>query len=76
MVLSFTGSMSAATADRADVREMLVGAIGCNLAWGIVDAVMYVMNALLTRGRALATWRAVRDSADADARTRRHRRGD
>ena len=54
MVLGFTGSMSAATAGRAEVREMLVGAIGCNLAWGIVDAVMYVMATVLSRSRGLA----------------------
>jgi len=64
MVLGFTGSMSAATAGRADVREMLVGAIGCNLAWGIVDAVMYVMATVLSRSRGLAIRRAVRSDMD------------
>ena len=34
MVLSFTGSLSAATAGREEIRTMLFGAIGCNLAWG------------------------------------------
>ena len=34
MVLGFTGSLSAAQAGRSDVRTMLFGAIGCNLAWG------------------------------------------
>jgi hypothetical protein len=67
MVLTFTGSMSAASADRAEVREMLVGAIGCNLAWGIVDAVMYLMGTVLARGRGLAVWKAVRRTPDASA---------
>jgi hypothetical protein len=64
MVLGFTGSMSAATAGRAEVREMLVGAIGCNLAWGIVDAVMYLMSTLLSRARGLAILRTVRADMD------------
>ena len=33
MVLTFTGSLSAATSAREDVKAMLIGAIGCNLAW-------------------------------------------
>lgn len=65
MVLSFTCAISIATAGREDVREMLVGAIGCNLAWGIVDAVMYILNVLAERGRSITLFRAVRQSADA-----------
>ena len=34
MVLTFTGSLSVAEAGRDDVRAMLIGALGCNLAWG------------------------------------------
>ena len=46
MVLTFTGSLSVAEAERAEVRTMLVGALGCNLAWGIIDAVLYLMGRL------------------------------
>jgi hypothetical protein len=59
MVLTFTGSMSVATAGREEVREMLIGAVGCNLAWGIVDAVMYVLTTLVNRGRGLLLLRSV-----------------
>ncbi|HKB15545.1 MAG TPA: hypothetical protein VKF62_05735, partial [Planctomycetota bacterium] len=38
MVLTFTGTLSAAEAGRSDVRTMLLGALGCNVAWGIIDA--------------------------------------
>ncbi len=65
MVLSFTGSLSVATAAREDVREMLIGALGCNLAWGIIDAVMYLMARLLERGREFVMLRAAR-GPDAD----------
>jgi len=66
MVLTFTGSISVATDGREEVREVLIGAIGCNLAWGIVDAVMYLMEILVERGRSLAIARAVRASPDAE----------
>lgn len=64
MVLSFTCAMSVATAGREDVREMFVGAIGCNLAWGIVDAVMYIINVLAERGRSIALLQAARQTDD------------
>ena len=50
MVLTFTGSLSAASSGRSEVRTMLIGAIGCNLAWGIVDAIMYLLNLARRRG--------------------------
>jgi len=46
MVLTFTGSLSVADAGRDDVRAMLIGAIGCNIAWGIIDAFFYLMDCL------------------------------
>jgi hypothetical protein len=70
MVLTFTGSLSAAESGRAEVRTMLIGAIGCNLAWGIVDAVMYVMNSLAERGRNLLTFRHLRDASSPEAARR------
>ncbi len=60
MVLTFTGSFSAAQAGRADIRELLIGALGCNLAWGIIDAIMYLMACLSERGQGILTLRAVR----------------
>ncbi len=64
MVLTFTGALSVATADRIEVREMLVGALGCNLAWGVIDAGLYLMTRLQERGRNIQMFRAVRDSTD------------
>ena len=60
MVLTFTGSLSVAEAGREDVRAMLIGALGCNLAWGIIDAILYLMGCLAERSRQLMTFRAVR----------------
>jgi hypothetical protein len=51
MVLTFTGSLSVADAGRADVRAMLIGALGWNLAWGIIDGVLYLMSTLAEKSR-------------------------
>ncbi len=64
MVLTFTGSLSVAEAGREDVRAMLIGALGCNIAWGIIDGVLYLMGCLAEKGRDLMTFRAVRQAAD------------
>jgi len=53
MVLTFTCSFSVAGAGREEVRTMLWGALGCNLAWGIIDAVFYLMDCFSARGRAI-----------------------
>jgi hypothetical protein len=60
MVLTFTGTLSVATAGREDVKLMLVAAIGCNVAWGFVDGVMFVLRNLIARAREATFVRAVR----------------
>jgi VIT1/CCC1 family predicted Fe2+/Mn2+ transporter len=63
MVLTFTGTLSVASAGRDDVRTMLIAAIGCNTAWGFVDGVMYVLRNLVVRGREATLERAIRGAA-------------
>jgi VIT1/CCC1 family predicted Fe2+/Mn2+ transporter len=67
MVLTFTGSLSVAEAGHAEIREMLAAAIGCNLAWGLVDAAMFLMASLTERARGRVTLNAVRTSASPEA---------
>jgi VIT family protein len=64
MVLGFTRSLSIAEAGRDDVRAMLIGALGCNLAWGIIDAILYLMGCLANHGRNLAVFQAVREAGN------------
>ena len=64
MVLTFTGSLSVADAGRDDVRTMLIGALGCNVAWGIIDAMLYLMGCLAEKGQSLKTYLAVRKATD------------
>ena len=70
MVLTFTGSLSVAEAGRTEVRTMLFGALGCNLAWGIIDGVFYLMGCLAEKSRLILTLRAVRNAADPQAAQR------
>jgi len=60
MVLTFTGAISVTQSDRNEVRDVLWAALGCNAAWGVVDAVMYIMNVLLERGHALRALQKIR----------------
>jgi VIT1/CCC1 family predicted Fe2+/Mn2+ transporter len=70
MVLTFTGSLSVAEAGRDDVRAMLIGALGCNVAWGIIDAVLYLMGYLAEETRGFLIVQAVRKTADPEAARR------
>lgn len=52
MVLTFTlGAGIAVTKGPGAIRTLLATAVGCNIAWGIIDGAMYVMGSLLERGR-------------------------
>jgi len=64
MVLTFTGSLSVAEAGRDDIRKMLIGALGCNLAWGLIDGLFYLMGSLAEKGQNLMTYHAVRKATD------------
>jgi hypothetical protein len=67
MALTFTGTLTAATAGREEIRTLVVGMIGCNIAWGLVDAVMFLMASLTERGHNLLTIRAVHGAASPEA---------
>jgi len=64
MVLTFTGSLSVAEAGRDDIRAMLIGALGCNVAWGIIDGLLYLMGCLGERSRGLAVYQGVHGARD------------
>lgn len=64
MALTFTGTISAATAGREEIRTVLFAALGCNLAWGLVDAVMYLIRTLTERARNLTLLHHVRRASN------------
>jgi hypothetical protein len=69
MVLTFTGSLRASGFDRDSVYRMLVGALGCNLAWGVIDAIFYLMGTLSQRGHNLVLLRDVQESSPENGRS-------
>lgn len=66
MALTFVGAMSVAESGRAQIRDMFVAALGCNLAWGLVDAIMYLVRAVTDRGRLLMLMHSIRAAPDAE----------
>ena len=67
MALTFVGAVSVTDSGREEVRSMFAAALGCNLAWGLVDAVMYLVRTVTDRGRSLTLVRSVRAAPDAEA---------
>jgi len=52
MVLTFTlGASVTVTEGPEAIRTLMIAAIGCNIAWGIIDGAMYAMSNLLDRAR-------------------------
>ncbi len=49
MAMGFTGAVRIGL-EEASSRELLIGILGCNIAWGVVDGVMYVLGCILERG--------------------------
>src|SRR3974377_2236105 len=67
MTLTFTCTFAVETADRLQVRTMLIAALGCNLAWGIIAAGVYLITRINTESRKVAAIRAMREAADGSA---------
>jgi hypothetical protein len=67
MALTFVGAVSVADQGDAQIRTMFIAALGCNLAWGLVDAVMYLVRTVTDRGRLLTLIRSVRSAPDAES---------
>src|SRR5690242_1531129 len=66
MVLTFTGAISAGTDGREEISELLWAALGCNVAWGLVDAIMYLMNVALERGHGIVIFKKVVEAESAE----------
>jgi hypothetical protein len=70
MTLTFTlgAGMVIQEEGREGAREMLIAILGCNLAWGIIDGVFYVLGQIFERGRLRRVGQSVRQApSDAEA---------
>jgi hypothetical protein len=62
--VTFTLTLGVVTAGDIAIRTMLIGALGCNLAWGIIDAAVFLMARVNERGHNIMKLRAVRKATD------------
>jgi hypothetical protein len=68
MVLTFTlGARLLGPEEPTDGRELLIAAIGCNIAWGIIDGFLYVLGGVYERLRVANVLRSLRAAADEPA---------
>lgn len=68
MVLGVTLTAGLSIADgRAGVRQLLEAALGCNIAWGLIDGIMYVMNCMTLRAEKARLIEAIQRAPDAGA---------
>jgi hypothetical protein len=70
MVLTATGTLSVVNAGNPEIKTMILGALGCNLAWGIIDGGLYLLGRLEERGQNLMTLRAVKEATEPAAAQR------
>ena len=75
MALTFVGAVNAVGDEHQTGVAMFYTAFGCNVAWGLVDAVMYLVRTLTNRGKVLSLSRSVRHAPDAAAGARVLRSG-
>jgi hypothetical protein len=64
MALTFTCTLGIATANHVEVRTMLIAALGCNLAWGIIDGGVYLLTRINDQARKILTLRLMREAPD------------
>jgi VIT1/CCC1 family predicted Fe2+/Mn2+ transporter len=69
MTLSITGTVSVVTGGREEVGTILLGVLGCNIAWGIIDGILYLLGAVSENGRGYALYTQIRQTRDPE-RTR------
>jgi len=64
MALTFVGAVSAATAGEDPGHVLMITALGCNLAWGLADSVIYLIHQITGRGKRLTLALAIQAAPD------------
>jgi len=65
MALSFTCSISIVTSD-TKIRQLIFAALSCNLSWGLVDAIMFLVGELAQRNRNKMIIESVRNATETE----------
>jgi hypothetical protein len=68
MAVTFTCSISVGSSHQVEMSELLIGTIGCNLAWGFVDAIMNLVETLARRHKGRVMFHSMRVSNPEQAR--------
>ncbi|MEL7935674.1 MULTISPECIES: hypothetical protein [Pseudomonas] len=66
MAMTFIGSLSVASSGREEARTMLIAALGCNLAWGLADAVIYLLRTWTERTRSRTLLARLQGASEAE----------
>jgi len=72
MTLTFTlgASLVIHEEGRTGAHAMLVATVACNMAWGVIDGIFYILGQMFERGRLRRVWlRIARTTSDGDARS-------
>jgi hypothetical protein len=72
MTLTFTlgAGMMIEQEGRAGAWRMLIATVSCNVAWGVIDGVFYVLGQLFERSRLRHVWlKVTKSTSDGDARS-------
>jgi VIT1/CCC1 family predicted Fe2+/Mn2+ transporter len=64
MAVSVASATQISAGGKADVHELLVAALGCNLAWGMIDGAMYLLQAQFGRFRNQRVMRELQATPD------------
>jgi VIT1/CCC1 family predicted Fe2+/Mn2+ transporter len=66
MTLTFTCSIGIANAKNTEIRQLIIAAISCNIAWGLVDAISYIVSTIMQRSRNRTVLDSVLTTSDAN----------
>lgn len=65
MVLTFTIGARLITADTGiNPHELILAAVGCNVAWGVIDAVFFILGTLFYRSQRARFFRQIKNAAN------------
>src|SRR5262245_16638693 len=64
MAMTFIGTVSAVIDGEEPVHTLLIAALGCNIAWGLVDAVMSLISTATEKRRSAILLQRLRSAAD------------
>src|ERR1700757_3231162 len=63
MVLTITaGAGIVSTSEELDTHRLVAAAVGCNVAWGVIDAVLFVLGGLFYRSQRARFFRELRSA--------------